>query len=508
MGFAELPKELLQVILHYAIILRGIKRGMRLRLVSKRFAVETIDTIYTYRMLDEQLSQKFEPPDRRPLPPWMQSYLEYRVHNAEENANRHPVLSLFRATIRTLVAENDALQYDDCARLLCGLISEGGPARVYELFRSATYRPLLPDAELLQIKGSSKINLGNTQFVAAVVTNTTSIVELHVGSYHRESSEPLFAPDARGFNRLAACYADRETLGLLLSSEGPTGINISRRNGMFVAAAGLGRLSTVRFIHDFRLTKGSWDFIDRRGRYESERIFKEALNTPSREVWDYVVRLRSDYGLSKNFRQDHKTRLLAACVLEGGEAHLIEHLLDMGADVDGNDMLGDPLTSNKVRPILDACRYDDEDVVRLLLAKDADTTFAVCVAAAHGHANIVRLLLEHGADPFGGLLRAASKGYMDIVKILLHAGVDAGEEDVRLDLYGGLEKYDLCTVPIVSAIALEHVEMASLLKEKGARVDGYAGRQCFRIVRKYGLESMLTLLGSWGAEERDLPAVG
>lgn len=38
MGLADLPKELLQDILHHAVLDRGLKRGMRLRLVSSKHA--------------------------------------------------------------------------------------------------------------------------------------------------------------------------------------------------------------------------------------------------------------------------------------------------------------------------------------------------------------------------------------------------------------------------------------------------------------------------------------
>ena len=110
----------------------------RLTLRTERFAAEVMDTIYTYRMLDERFARRrVRACDMPPLPPFARSYLEYRVHNSGDGSAHYSTLRFFRAIIRDVVAENETLQYEDCTHLLCGLITEGGSVRVSELFRSS-----------------------------------------------------------------------------------------------------------------------------------------------------------------------------------------------------------------------------------------------------------------------------------------------------------------------------------------------------------------------------------
>lgn len=333
-------------------------------------------------------------------------------------------------------------------------------------------------------------------FVAAVVTNTTSIVERHIELFKDKKWGYLLARDIETFDRLAVRYGNQDTMELLLSSDNPTGIDEARRNSMFVEAAAQGNLPLVQFIHDFRWSAVSWDFKNRKKRYGTKLAFKQALETPSREVWDFIIEKRQEHKVHETVSHGTKTQGLATCVLQGGETAMIEHLLDLGTDIDGRDSSGSPSGMQGRRPVLDACLYGDEDIVKLLVARGADTSSAVAVAAARGHTRIVQFLLEHGADPFGGLLRAVERGYMDIVRILLEAGVDAGETDDG-PKYRGLAPTRLSTVPIACAIALEHVQMAKLLKEKGARIDGESREECFRVARDDGLESMLMLLEEW-----------
>lgn len=163
MPFANLPKELLQAILHHAIAVRGVKRGLRLRLVNsmyissttidaigqgtsltictERFAAEVIDTIYTHRMLDGRFSQRLTPSQMPSMPPFTSLYIEYRIHNSDDSSVLYPRMGFLRRIARDVVAENASLQYDDCVRLLCRLISEGGAARVYQLFCPALSLP-------------------------------------------------------------------------------------------------------------------------------------------------------------------------------------------------------------------------------------------------------------------------------------------------------------------------------------------------------------------------------
>ncbi|KAF1971959.1 hypothetical protein BU23DRAFT_569453 [Bimuria novae-zelandiae CBS 107.79] len=53
MELLDLPAELLEQIFHDAIIIRGIGRGLRLRLVSRTFSDAVMNAIYTFRLFDD-----------------------------------------------------------------------------------------------------------------------------------------------------------------------------------------------------------------------------------------------------------------------------------------------------------------------------------------------------------------------------------------------------------------------------------------------------------------------
>ena len=299
--------------------------------------------------------------------------------------------------------------------------------------------------------------------------------------------------------RLIVRYANLETISLLISRKLLDG------NDLFLAATAEGKLSIVRVLYDFLKETDLWDFKDRTKRYKSKEVFRSALKTPSKDVWDFIIEKRKLYGLRTSLDDSFLQRLLEECVYQGGEIAMVKHLLDLGVDVNGIRPFEKDRRPDQPRPLLDACISGDEDVVRLLVDRGACTTSAIAVAAANGHTAVVRILLNIGADPLDGLMRAARGGYLDIVRMLLDAGVDPSEsvdtEYVSIYISGGLGEELPSKVPLACAIANEYVEMATLLWERGARHDVYAAMECKRIAIEEGLESMLTLLTKWGIDE-------
>ena len=94
--------------------------------------------IYTYRLLDYYFSRGITHSDLRPLaPPFLPSYLEYRVHNIGRDAALYPVLGYLRNIARDIASENDALDFHECVHLLCRIIPEAGPERAYAIFLPA-----------------------------------------------------------------------------------------------------------------------------------------------------------------------------------------------------------------------------------------------------------------------------------------------------------------------------------------------------------------------------------
>lgn len=112
------------------------------------FADEVINAIHVYHMLDARISDRKG--NRLPMPQFTQSYLEYRVRSREHASNQYRVSSLFRDMVHDLVAENDALSYEDCVHLLCGHIAEGDQSHmIRRIFEDSSCELLLPESSAI-----------------------------------------------------------------------------------------------------------------------------------------------------------------------------------------------------------------------------------------------------------------------------------------------------------------------------------------------------------------------
>lgn len=129
------------------------------------------------------------------------------------------------------------------------------------------------------------------------------------------------------------------------------------------------------------------------------------------------------------------------------------YLLDKyGALVDGWPRHDGP--NSKRKPIIEACRPNDLELVGKMLHYDVNTAGAMTAAASDGYLAIVYLLIDYGAS------------------------VNAGSPS-----------------PIVYAVELKHTAMCRLLHEHGARwnTTGTSGEAVSR-AKGQKLDSMLELL--------------
>lgn len=119
---------------------------------------------------------------------------------------------------------------------------------------------------------------------------------------------------------------------------------------------------------------------------------------------------------------------------------------------------------------------------------------ALEIAASNGNLIVVQFLLEAGADPTQdeSLIDAAFFGRLDIVKLLLEAGADPNQEDSD---YEG-------NTAILTAVEYSYLEIAELLKEKGAVLDARheAGGAALRSASCSGRFESVKLLLEAGAD--------
>jgi ankyrin repeat protein len=137
-----------------------------------------------------------------------------------------------------------------------------------------------------------------------------------------------------------------------------------------------------------------------------------------------------------------RRRASSTCCIHG-HAEAVRRLLDAGANVDG--------ALHGLTPLMAAARGGHGDIVRILLAADAEVNLmsgprrgctddaastALTFAAGQGDLETVRLLISAGADVSArngdnetALMRATQRGHTEVVKALLQAGADVEGRD-------------------------------------------------------------------------------
>lgn len=248
-----------------------------------------------------------------------------------------------------------------------------------------------------------------------------------------------------------------------------------------------------------------------------------------------IVKLLLARGANPNGYDDRGSALQIAS--ENGSDHIVQLLLEHGADV---DFVPDD-TSPDTTPLNLAIRRGHTSTMTLLLDKGADINArgeagnALFEASAYGHEEYVRILLNKGAyldeddewlpNPLQG---ASAKGYMTIVELLLDHGASINRDTGAMQELESLFEGGICSrrYPIVklcgtsgrnystshpvlgsalhAASARGQVDVAKLLIERGA--DGNA-RNLFwgtplQLASDRGQDAIIQLLTYYGAEGR------
>ncbi|KAH3976617.1 hypothetical protein HBH52_122240 [Parastagonospora nodorum] len=449
MRILDLPLELIQEILRRACEVRGLRRGIRLRLVNKLFAEEVINVIHIFRLLDTYFKLCSKDPIPR-IPYFAGSYLARRV--LSEPSNGLPDLLRIRAVAQKLhEADAEARSVPDYVHQLCLLVIRDQ--------RPSTRLAQMLKASQVKDKSDSETHL----YVAAYLTQTTTIVERWMASArHPAQNSWMFG----SINNHAARHSDERFLAALTTGcdKFPESAQ-ERRVEMLCVVAEAGRLDAVQFIFNFATASLPWVFSRKRRphhAYANEWMLA-LVHTPSRQVFEFLMEKRR-------------------------WTDMAEHYLRLGASVEG---VGDrSLCGEDRRPLLLACRRGHKDTIKMLLEHQADNAVpALELAVGWGDLATVRLLLQHKAEFGDALALAVAKGHRDVVQELLDHGADIKIGSRPLLAY---------------AIEHENVALFPLLVERGCdpRVDE-AATECVRIAKGYGLESMLQLLREHGVNSDD-----
>ena len=108
----------------------------------------------------------------------------------------------------------------------------------------------------------------------------------------------------------------------------------------------------------------------------------------------------------------------------------------------------------------DAVNSKQNEIAKLLIDKDIQSSEALASAAKQGQKDIVKLLLNKATDPNSGIEEAAKNGQLEIVKLLLDKGANPN--------YNSIDKSTKNSFPLCYAAESGHKEIVKLLLDEGA----------------------------------------
>ncbi|EPE30442.1 Ankyrin repeat-containing protein [Glarea lozoyensis ATCC 20868] len=471
MELLELPPELLHKVLYYAVLVRHVKRGLRLRLVCKFFSSATYPALFETRLLDHFYSgvaEDWQIRNQHNAEKVWHSYLVYRTKNeADEKIGRFMEIrqvaeSICKQTDHDLSSTIDSLCWLAFERKASAPSFRSGRVdleRTYKihLLSAATYFNLVPFAHELLAEGSHPTDhegLFPPAMEVAAQTGNTQLLKC----FQEQLPELEFKePDIK--------WAGHKWDWGWHGKVAPDSI---------VGAMIRGDLNILKLslYPPSRAEPYNTDILGHpcgqiRERSHLGRTLRQNVRDKTRsiEIYDYVD------GLFKS-RTENEDLIRSLIVhAEFGNISMVRCLLDRGISVNAaTERGGVPKT-------------------------------ALIAACEHCHENIVNLLLERGADPNAGakekqwltaLPTAACSGSLTIVQKLLSYGAHVNE---AVDFWSGERR------PAVWwAVAIEHTAMFELLLENGASLDGYIGSTALEMAFEFDLMSMAEILQKHGAK--------
>jgi ankyrin repeat protein len=251
--------------------------------------------------------------------------------------------------------------------------------------------------------------------------------------------------DAEGVNRgleLAAKHGCLEIVKLFLNS----GVEIDNNNHALVLAF----LKIDDVERNIRANANNQDYLT---------VLKSLLKDANA-----IIQLLIEAGININARDDRGRSALAIATAQDN-IKMVQQLIDMGADV----------SSGEEMALLAAARTGNVDVVKLLLANNADVNVksdwkrtALMTASKKGHIEIVRLLVAAGADldckedgwrDMTALHYAIKEGHTEIALFLIERGADITSKDHHE------------TTALEYAFKYKHFDVAKALFEKSMELD-------------------------------------
>ncbi|KAI1842890.1 hypothetical protein JX266_010908 [Neoarthrinium moseri] len=395
--FLDLPGELVDNVLLQAILCRGVKRGLRLRLVCKLFSDAVKPALFKSKLLDgfnaPVVNRHWHlKPESYGWRLW-HSYLTYRVKNETDPAvgrlaEIHSIAVIVHEECRS------GMELDFIIGGLCGLVLEHGRMKTgfhegwasarpkerqghgLDLLSAAAYFNMVPLAKRLLAKGidaaASNELLPSPARLAASAGNEHMLEILQRHAEPVVLSEITYFPDATDWRQ---CIGEESIQGA-------------------AACGDIGMLSlAMRPYHS--VSDNPEELVTQCGRIELA-IRSARWNAGNPQVFDLLESWLRDSELA---RHGHSmTRYALARYAEFGRLDMVRHLIDKGVDING----GYNWEGRIMNPLSNACRRCHEDIVDFLvehgaiLDSDTDRDNSLPAAAAAGSLALVQKLIDHG----------------------------------------------------------------------------------------------------------------
>ncbi|PKS08472.1 hypothetical protein jhhlp_004855 [Lomentospora prolificans] len=439
MNILDLPPELLHLILVRAVLARGVTRGLRLKLVCKRFSAALQPALFESRLLDTfypgDLLENWYIRNQHGAEKFWHSYLHYRVRN-ETDPSVGRLMELGQLA-RSFCARTSGADYDATLSALCWMALERGAS-----LKGYRWCWILQDDREVRL---GIPNPGLNLLCAAAYLNNMHLAKELLDEGHCATADDELLPSPMQ----SAAWAGNTDMLVLLQQSLPEFEDSGPRHiyhntwygkigpGSLTGAAYRGDMDMIRLAAypPSRRMNQSSDFVDQPfGRVDPYSkpgmyINKARWETKNWDVFRY---------LSSFFRDPwyDATPIMARHAFYGN-IDMVVHFLDAGLDVNGRDV------SNGC-PLINAARGCHKDIVDLLLERGADPNHTVV------------------GYPGSALSGAVRGGSMVILRKLLEYGARPDREGRILLNY---------------AVQLEHVEMVELLLEKcfGSPDGGFTG---------------------------------
>ncbi|KAF2649141.1 ankyrin [Lophiostoma macrostomum CBS 122681] len=476
MHILDLPTEVSDEIIHQVVVSRGIKRGLRLRLVNSTFARVVIQVLFTFRLLDDA----HEVAGKVHLTSLLYRYVAYRAKNEPLNGN--PLLCCLRRVALDVIGTRE-VQGRDIEFL------GSSPVDKFCAFWGRTSNIMRLEEVFQRKEEVSEDEYRQTVFATALCIDDLALAQSCIESDSQFLSKlgSMSASNAlRGRYRiLAARHGSVEMLEyLLVVTAGTSKVDKRLRRELFKTAARCGRTNVVKFLYDFKREEVPWDFGD----WWSDdcNMLRHAQTTSSLQLLVFVPGLLRTYLSKTYFGGIERQGALAKATIDN-RLDTTVYIIHRGPNAPVVNHIG--LINGFNQGLIQcAAQAGNVAVAEHLIHHGADPKLAIFAASGHGQTEFVKVMLA-AKQPTGlAMAKAAACGHWDIVRLLLDAGDDVNKTPGK-------------NSPLVHAIAREHAAMFKLLVERGAdlHLDGTA-QECVQRAHNDGLDSMLVLLAEHGVD--------